>query len=140
MMNRFEVAWRAARDWPTVNTRTVIFRNFRFESLDGWKGQIAFDYIIDENIPLARQQIYFALRGTSNACSFQNEGGVITEHTGIYTIQFDLQQDMFFDAVCLQGYNSYTFHQYYFYAVEHHGEALWHGLDACRSHGNKKAL
>ncbi len=128
---RFEVAWRAARDWPTVNTRTVIFRNFRFESLDGWKGQIAFDYIIDENIPLARQQIYFALRGTSNACSFQNEGGVITEHTGIYTIQFDLQQDMFFDAVCLQGYNSYTFHQYYFYAVEQATDrtAIFHIID-----------
>lgn len=119
----FDIELRATRLFPTLNSDELITRNFTFTPLDDWKGQISFEYALDEDIPLETEEYYIAMRGTTNACSFQAYGETITAHTGTYVIDVDLLEDLWSsspgeDAACLDGFNRYTFQDYFFYAID----------------------
>jgi len=113
----FDIAFRILRDYPALDSDTIIVRSFDFETTGDWTGKYTFEYIIDKQIPLDLEQYYFALTGWSVECQFYAEGPLVTDHEGFYVVEVDLREHLS-STDCIEGYSSYTFGELFFNAKD----------------------
>jgi hypothetical protein len=116
---KINLPFSISRVFPTVNSDTLTVKNFRFESTGSWKGNILFDYILSEEIPLDLEKYYFSVRGIggAGACKFQKDGEILTNHSGIYLISVSLPDDIMGND-CTEQFTSYLFNDYFVYFID----------------------
>ena len=104
--------YEVTRSFPTMNLDVIRIRNFQFEPQNNWSGILSFDYEISEAIPISLEQYHFAVsdRGGGKGCYYYAEGPTLTEPSGIYSFDIELDKSAARAGPdCWGRYTSYTY-------------------------------